>query len=89
MGRFFERMSRIPLEGLTHMVPQEVPESVCMSFLYRRKLICVMKPSRLRRFHTGLINTRANMQQAHVHAVNQERHLTRDVQMILLTGVLL
>ena len=21
MGRFFERMSRIPLEGLTHMVP--------------------------------------------------------------------
>ena len=83
MGRFFERMD------LHIWFHQEVPESVCMSFLYRRKLICVMKPSRLRRFHTGLINTRANMQQAHVHAVNQERHLTRDVQMILLTGVLL
>ena len=86
VGRFFERMSRLPLEKVTPMVPEGgagigmhvIP--VEKQSLWRTSLFP------LSIFHTGWISMKESMQQAHVPAAAPARRMKKDVRMTRRVG---
>ena len=77
MGRFFERMSRLPLEKVTPMVPLG-GAGIGMHVIPVEKAIEMENHQfQLNIFHIGLISMKENMQQVLVRAVAQELHMTR------------
>ena len=82
LGLFFERMSRIALEGLAPFMPEG---GVGMHVIPVQQRISLCQSST---FHIGLKSMRENMQRVHVLVEDLVKHSMRDVRMIRKNGVL-